>query len=172
MAGMGLLDLIIAMSIAIMTILVGVPAFKSGMARNRVVTYANDFMTALYLARSTAITQGRPVALCKSNNGVQCATSGDWTQGWITFIDRDNTATVTSGDTVLRVHSALEGDNTLSGNQYVSTYVSYSSDGYTRTVNGAFQAGTLSFSLCDGNKRSTIVISSSGRPRVAKVNCS
>jgi type IV fimbrial biogenesis protein FimT len=151
-------------TVAILTILViiGVPTFTSVIVRNRVATHTNDFLTALNHARSEALTRGRRAVLCKSSNGTSCAAadSGDWEQGWITFVDLDNTNTFTTGDTLIRVHGPLDANETLIGNTNVKTYIAYSPSGYLQSLNG-----TLSLCVNGSSLKNAIVISSVGRAR-------
>jgi type IV fimbrial biogenesis protein FimT len=43
----------------------------------------------LAYARDQAIQRQRPVTVCGSANGLQCAADSQWTQGWIVFVDAD-----------------------------------------------------------------------------------
>lgn len=171
--GFTLTELIITLAVAAIVLTIGVPAFQSTIRSTRIVTHTNDFISSINLARSEGIKRGRRVVLCKSSNGTSCTTSGNWEQGWIVFVDVNNNAAVdtASGDVVIRVHGLLDGNDTLQGNTPVSNYISYSSDGFTRLTNGAFQSGTLTFGLCNDGHKNTIIISNTGRARVEKVSC-
>jgi type IV fimbrial biogenesis protein FimT len=88
------------------------------------------------------------------------------------FPDQNQNAFVDAEDFVLVRAVALQSPLRLAGNKNVSKYVSYSPIGFTNLNSGAFQAGT--FVLCDASgvldEAREIVISSLGRPRVAKVS--
>lgn len=169
--GFTLTELIITVAIAAIVMAIGVPAFQDTIRSNRMVTHTNDFIGSLNLARSEAIKRGRRVALCKSTDGAACTNADNWEKGWIVFVDVNNNAAVDVGEVVIRAHGPLDGDNTLQGNANVSDYISYSPDGFTRLVNGGFQAGTLSFSLCSGGQKNNIILSNTGRVRLGKVSC-
>ncbi|MFZ1829000.1 MAG: GspH/FimT family pseudopilin [Candidatus Competibacteraceae bacterium] len=171
--GFTLTELIITVAIAAIVIAIGVPAFQDTMRSNRMVTHTNDFIGSLNLARSEAIKRGRRVALCKSTDGAACTNADNWEKGWIVFVDVNNNAAVDAGEVVIRAHGPLDGDNTLKQEvgTSVSNYISYSPDGFTRLINGAFQAGTLSFDLCSGGQKNEIILSSTGRARLRKVSC-
>jgi len=171
-SGMTLIELLVTLSVLTILLLVGAPSFSDIMGRNRVTAYTNDFLNSLNYARSEAVTRGQRIVLCKSSDAAQCAASGNWEQGWITFVDADNSATVTNGDTPLRAHGPLSGSETLTGTSDVITYVSYSDEGYTRLTSNAFQSGTLSFSTCDNTNRTVIKISNTGRAHWEKESCS
>jgi len=155
--GMTLVELMVTVAILGIVMVIGVPSFRGIVDRNRIAAHTNDFLSALYLARSEAIMRGRRVVLCKSNNGTACATSGNWEQGWIVFVDADGTNTVTTGDTVLRVHGQLESGDTLVGNTNVNTYISYAPSGYLLSL-----VGTLS--VCSSSSaKNAIIINRVGR---------
>ena len=144
------------------------------MRNNRLATQTNEFLAALALARSEAIKRGVRVSLCKSTDGANCTTDGNYQQGWIVFVDSSNavgatTPTVDAGEVVLRVYAALPSGMTLTGNTPVKSYVSFTSDGLSRLLGGGFQAGTLT--LCAAPKARSIVINSMGRARVAEATC-
>jgi type IV fimbrial biogenesis protein FimT len=175
--GMTLVELMTTVSILMILLIIGVPTFSGIIARNRAASHTNEFLSSLYLARSEAITRGQRVVLCKSSDGASCTASGTWGQGWIAFVDVNNDATVTTTDPneiVLLVHGPLDGGDSLatsSSSTPMHAYISYTPDGRTRYTSGAFQADTLSFSLCAGTQKTNIVISPTGRARVEKVVC-
>ncbi|MBK8535774.1 MAG: GspH/FimT family pseudopilin [Candidatus Competibacteraceae bacterium] len=172
--GFTLIELIITVAIAAILLAIGVPSFQEMMRNNRVAAHTNDLLSSLNLARSEAIKRGVRVSLCKSSDGLSCATTGDWTQGWIVFVDTDNDATVDAGENILRVHGALTGGDTLVGSTDVSNYISYSPDGVAWPIAGTapLAAGTtMSFSLCSASHVNAVEISQTGRSRMVKVAC-
>lgn len=184
-SGFTLTELMITLAIVAIVIAFGVPSFRGMMRNNQIAANSNDFLSSLNLARSEAIKRGVGwrVVMCP---GTQAGCAGTaWGNGWIVFVDADanlnnlldeatsDNGQWDAGEQILRVHERLAGDDTLVGNVQVSTYVSFASDGSTRLSNSmAFQAGTLSFSLCNSdNQRNTIVINSVGRARVVPQPC-
>lgn len=169
--GFTLIELIITVAIAAILLAIGVPSFQEMMRNNRVAAHTNDLLSSLNLVRSEAIKRGVRVSLCKSSDGLSCATTGDWTQGWIVFVDTDNDATVDAGENILRVHGALTGGDTLVGSTDVSNYISYSPDGVARLIAGTELAAgtTMSFSLCSASHVNAVEISRTGRSRMVKV---
>ncbi|NJN46950.1 MAG: prepilin-type N-terminal cleavage/methylation domain-containing protein [Candidatus Competibacteraceae bacterium] len=171
--GFTLLELIVTMAIAAIVLTVAVPSFQGIIRNNRIASHTNDFTSSLNLARSEAVKRARRVVLCKSTDSASCDTSSaGWEQGWIVFVDIDNDAAVDSDDEILRVYGAPEGVETITGNTNITNYISYTQQGFTRLTSGAFQAGTLTFSLCDSqNKKREIVINSMGRPKLNQPDC-
>ncbi|PTN34931.1 hypothetical protein C6366_12445 [Desulfonatronum sp. SC1] len=64
--------------VAIAAILTGIaiPAFDVFIGNTRTSTVANEFVSALNLARSEAIKRGVEVYVCRSENGSSCAQVG------------------------------------------------------------------------------------------------
>ena len=62
-----------------------------------------------------------PVVLCSSTNGLTCANSDNWENGWILFVDRDDNGVPNLGsgfcaddeDCIKRAQDALPGGVTL-----------------------------------------------------------
>jgi len=170
--GFTLAELMVTMAVVAIVLTIGVPAFQATVRNNRAVANANDFLTSLNLARNEAIKRGAGRVVLCPGTAAGCSGTGAWGDGWIIFVDADNDGW-DAGEQVLRVHEALSGDDTLTGNGPVSTYISFAPDGSTRFTNSnAFQAGTLSFNLCNSqNQRNTIVINSVGRASVVRESC-
>ena len=145
------MELIATMAVAGILVTLAVPSFSEVIKNNRLITQANDFVTALNVARSEAIRRGERVTVCKSSDQVSCVTSGSWDQGWIIFDDVNGDGVVTDPTTnVLRVHGSLSGSTTLKGGTNLDDYVSYVASGATQQFAGgvsASQSGVLV--LCD-----------------------
>lgn len=171
MQGFALVELLVV--IAILGILLGtaVPWAATAADSMRLSSQANLYLASLHLARSEAIKRNSRVTLCKSADGLNCAESGDWQQGWIIFHDPNSNAAKDSAEVVVHQAPALPANFLLVGNQNVARYVSFGASGGTHLVSGAFQAGTLT--LCRqsaaGGEARDIVINSAGRARVQKI---
>lgn len=155
----------VTVAVVVIVITVGVPSFRTLTQNNRLTAEVNDFVTALNLARSEAIKRNRPASLCKGSTGAACVTgTSGWEQGWIVFVNNDNDspAAVDSGEEIVRVFPALDGDNTLRGNANVVNYLTYRPSGSSNT-NGTF-------TLCDDRGDSharAVIIGPTGRPRIS-----
>lgn len=171
--GVTLIELLVAMSISAILLGIGVPSFNQFTINNRLNSYANTLFSHLSLARSEAIKRNTRVAICKSTDGASCASTGDWGQGWIVFVDTDNNASTSNGEQIITTMSTLANGYSFSGNANVSSYISFDGYGMPKLVSGGFQSGTVT--LCPaapslaGNGRS-IIISSSGRSRITKID--
>lgn len=159
--------------VAVMAILtaVTVPSLARIVDSTRLTSISNDFLAAMYMARSEAVKRNGPAALCKSATGVACASSGGWEQGWIVFHDPNNNGSADAGELIVHHTQALPKGFRLYGNQNVATYISFTASGRTRMVTGALQLGTLTLCKEDGAATGArqIVLNNAGRARVNKV---
>ncbi|MBL4743506.1 MAG: GspH/FimT family pseudopilin [Cycloclasticus sp.] len=156
--GFTLIELIVTMVIAGILLTIGIPSFNSFVKNNRLTTQINDLVTAVNLTRSEAITRGFSATICKSNTGTSC--TGNWTNGWIVFEDQNGDGVVDGGETVLRVHAALQGGNTLT---FGNNRITYSSQGIAVGFNDTFK-------LCDdrgATEAKGVITSNTGRARQA-----
>ncbi|NEX21421.1 prepilin-type N-terminal cleavage/methylation domain-containing protein [Thiorhodococcus mannitoliphagus] len=171
--GFTLTELVVTLAIGAILLALSAPSFRATILSNRIATHTNDVLSSLSLARSEAVKRGKPIVICKSNDLTSCSSTGDWEQGWILFVDNDNNAAVDagSGDSIVRAHGPLAGDDTLQGTSKIDDYIAFATNGFTRMIDGSFQSGTLTFGLCAAAQRNTIVINNTGRARVVKVTC-
>lgn len=158
--------------VAIMGVFAGVavPSLQAASGSMRVSSASNELLADLLLARSEAVKRKTRVVVCKSWDGLVCATSGNWQQGWIVFADLDGNGLRAASEPLLQRQPAGPVALRISGNGNVASYVAYVANGSTRLANGGFQAGTLT--VCQASGRPTparqIVINAAGRPRVQK----
>ncbi len=170
--GVTLIELLVALSVLSILLAVGVPSFSQFTANTRLNGYANTLFSHMSLARSEAVKRNTRVAICKSSDGSACADLGDWSQGWIVFVDSDNNASIGSGEQVITTAPVLPMGFSFAGNGNVSNYISYDGQGIPKLATGGFQSGTIT--LCPaapaaaGNGRN-VILSSSGRARIAKI---
>lgn len=168
--GLTLIELTIVLAVLSVLLAGAAPLLTALVDSMRMRTIANDFLTSLYLTRSEAIKRNGRAAMCKSADGINCASTGGWHQGWIVFHDDDNSGTVAPGERVIHRVQGLPSHMRVSGNQMVSRYISFTPVGGTRTLNGAFQAGTIT--VCNdrtpGSEGREIVLNNVGRMRVNK----
>lgn len=181
-SGFTLIELMITLFIVGILLSVGVPSLKTFMQSNQLVASTNELISALHVARSEAIKLNTRVSICDSSDGATCGGTGDWSNGWIVFIDNDGNlagtgavCTAANTDCLLRVHDAFT-DNQLTvagvdANGAAISSFTFSSRGLPRAVNGASQSGT--FSICSLDSAGAtigeraVILSLSGRVRVS-----
>lgn len=168
--GHSLIELLTVVCLMGVLAVVAAPAMSSMMGSIQLTSTTNGLFSHILLARSEAIKRNSRVALCKSSDGISCAASGGWEQGWIVFHDANNNGTREDAEPIMQRELALPASLRLTGNLNVAHYVSFASTGAAKLVGGGFQAGTLT--VCQysagGNMARQIVLNAAGRPRVQK----
>ena len=181
-----MIELMITLFIVGVLLTMGLPSLKTFMQGNQLVAATNELISALHVARSEAIKINSRVSICESSNGKDCATTGDWKDGWIVFVDAadpsgdlNNTGlpcVAANEDCLLRIHDGFT-DNQLAVNgiydsngNAISSFT-FTSRGLPKAVNGSAQSGV--FSVCSLDTSGTtldsraVVLSLSGRVRVS-----
>lgn len=169
-SGATLLEVMVALAILTIVLAIAIPSFAALTNSSRLVSATNEMISSLHLARSEAIKRNSRVVACTSATGTSCAVSGGWDQGWVVFHDANNNAALDEGETAIMARQALPAGFSLTGNKWISRYISYTPSGATRMISGVLQVGTLT--LCNesgvpGPAR-LIIISNTGRPRTEK----
>lgn len=167
-----LLELLLVVAVASVVIGIAIPAWGKFLAGVRVQTATAELASGLRLARSEAIKRQVRATLCKSSDGQNCTTSGDWQQGWMIFEDSDNYGLKDTTEAVIRVSTGQHQGVRIWGNTEFERLVSYTPMGATRQVSGALGIG--SFMICShrkGEKGRRIVIARTGRADVREYGC-
>jgi type IV fimbrial biogenesis protein FimT len=160
-AGFTLFETMICLSIIAIVGSLAVPGFSGLMLDNSRAIAVNNFIHALYLARSESIKRAGVVSICKTRDGETCANDAQWNGGWMVFAndDRDELPVRDPGEAVIHVYEGWP-DGSISSNR-----AAYSFRPYAQSVVN----GTLVF--CDrrgGAAARAIIISHTGRPRISQ----
>jgi type IV fimbrial biogenesis protein FimT len=168
--GFTLIELLVVLAIASVLAGVAVPSFRALLDSIRLTSASNDLFSSLLLARGEAVKRNGRVALCKSGDGVTCAATGGWEQGWLVFHDMNNDGQHDESEEVLQRAQSLSSGLRLRGNMNVARYISYTPGGTAKLVSGAFQAGTITMCNASSGRGAArqIVLSAAGRPRVQR----
>lgn len=94
--GFTLIELMVVIAVLAIIVGLGVPAFDSITLSSKLRSYSNSLIASAQLARSEAMKRNAVVGMCSSADGTSCA-SGGWQQGWIVYIDADNTVLFQQG---------------------------------------------------------------------------
>lgn len=154
--GFTIIELMITLALMGIFMTLAVPSMGSIIKNNRLSTQANEFVTALQLARSEAIKRATAINVTATDAS---ATDNEWGKGW---------SVATTGGTTLQTFAALPPANTLNSTANRSSYQ------YLQT--GMLAAGnTDTLVLCDDRTGETgrqITITATGRISVADLTCS
>jgi type IV fimbrial biogenesis protein FimT len=160
--GFTLIELLVTVAVSAILLTVAIPSFREIIMNNRLAAQANEFVTALSVARTEALKRSAQVTVCKSSDGASCG-GVNWEDGWIVFTDPNNPWTVDAGEQILRVDGKLSGGNTLrTGGNFADAFA-YLPSGRTKGKSGL---ANDTFRLCDSRgtaKAKAIVVSTTGR---------
>jgi type IV fimbrial biogenesis protein FimT len=164
-AGFTLIELMIVMAIGVLLLVIGVPQYADWRASRELANEAQQLALSMNLARSEAIKRGYRVNLCRTTNAQQCEANAGWEGGWIVYVDIDRNGRRDDDEPVLRVEQGNATGIRVIANRPLADYVSYTSLGSARLLNGALQMG--SFTLCrSGLRTQRVVLANSGRVRI------
>ncbi|MES2606992.1 MAG: GspH/FimT family pseudopilin [Pseudomonadota bacterium] len=172
--GYTMLELMVVVGITAILAVMTVPGMQDSIERNAREASMQDITTAISLARSEAVAQGRSVSICRSTNQAACAAGAggaDWDDGWIIFSDSGTAGTLGSGDTLLQVHgpsnnqSKITLKNRTNGN-FTGDFLQFNRDGFlNNSSTGAY------FKFCDHDdvvaKTRAVWLSNTGRPAIS-----
>ncbi len=165
--GFSLIELMLGLVIFGLVFAIAPPRYRDWIASQQLANHARFIVSTLELARSEAIKQGYRVNVCKTRDGRACADDGGWEMGWLVFVDENRNGQADPDEIVLRREGPARDEITVRGNRPVEDYVSYTSLGHARLLNGALQMGT--FVVCKpGQKALHVVLANSGRLRIEK----
>jgi type IV fimbrial biogenesis protein FimT len=166
-AGLSLIEVMVALVIFALTLRFGMPAYGDWIASRKLANHAEYLVETLNLARSEAVKRGMRVNLCKSRDRKQCDNNATWDAGWIMFADENRDGQIEATENLILRESSPGDGITIAANAPLKDYVSYTSYGYARLLNGALQMGT--FVVCrPGQNAIHVVLANSGRARIAR----
>ncbi len=88
-SGFTLIELLTVLAVAAIGLAIGVPSYRSAIEQQRVSSAMHLLSAQMASARSTAITYRIPTVVCPSNRAGGCRLDGDWSEGWLMFLDPD-----------------------------------------------------------------------------------
>lgn len=160
-SGITLLELITTLAVAAVALAIVVPGWTALTQRSQLTSTANQVLAHLRYARSEAVTRGRMVSMCPSDDGSSCSGNAfGWQHGYIVFDDRNGDRRRDGDEGLLRVqgsHAAGLRLQTSAGRPAIRF-----------RADGAAWGTNATFSICLGDEGPTraVVLYGSGRARV------
>lgn len=158
--GFTLIELMVALAVFALLVGIAIPGFGSMIDQQRMSTGLNNLGLSLSMTRQEAVRMNRTITLAPI--------SGNWDQGWVIFVDKNNDGVAGTEETVLR-EVPPDARMQIHANTPVAKYVRFNAHGQTVLLNGGFQAGTFRFCPSKvGAEGRKLVINQVGRWRVER----
>ena len=164
--GVTLLEALVVLALVGILLGIGAPALSDLRARHQLQGQAEGLLESLVLARSEALRRQQRVTLCAQAASQTCDAQGQWQQGWLVFVDANNTGQREAEEMVLQVHDAVLPPMRLRANLTLKGYFSYGADGRSQSTGGSFMSGTWRFCHDAWPVGWKVVSNALGRPRV------
>ena len=163
--GFTLLELMTTLGIAAILLSVAVPGLQSFVLNSRQSSAVNQMVSAIHLARNTAVTRNSQVTVCASDDGASCSNVA-WSSGWITFADEDRDQVLDAGEELLSASDEVARLDIASA-QFPAA-ISYAGNGRVLAPIANGVAGSFSFCDSRGAEKAKVVnIELTGRPTLA-----
>lgn len=117
--GVTLIELMVGVAVLAVLLTLGLPSFQDQLASWRRDSAIQAFTNHVQIARTTALRTSRPVVMCTSSDGQGCdntASTGDWRQTWLVFVDTNGNGGLDAGDRLVAVRAPQSGLDQMAGN--------------------------------------------------------
>jgi len=166
-SGFTLIELMIVLAIAATLLVMVVPSFQNQILNSRMSAATSDLLGSFMSAKAESSGRSDFVTVCKRNvAGSGCVTSGNWDQGWLTFVDSDGDGVVDGGEQIIQIHRALPEGTTARGTAQIANLITYRPNGMTSLT------ATQTLVLCDkrgfGDFARGVVVSILGKGSILK----
>lgn len=167
--GMNLIELMVAISIAAISLTIGVPSFQGLRISQDRSSAIIELVASARLARSEAALRGTSVSICASTNGTTCNGGTDWTNGWLVFRDQDGDQVIDTDPADITVKQ-VQFDNphfTITAKSGITDGITFKTFG---SVNSPEAGGKLEY--VDDQESRCLEMSFIGRFNVETGDCS
>jgi type IV fimbrial biogenesis protein FimT len=169
--GFTLVELLIVVGIMAIVLAIAVPDFVTSTRKLQTKHQAKEMAAAIKLAQSEAIRLRQRVSMCRSNSSqTSCNLStphGDWSDGWIIWIDLNSGGGVNPNEPVLAVQPAVNKGYKKIASGNIAPRIVFNADGSAPSY-----IGNIEFYYYDTSNPSnkialtTLIINSAGRLRI------
>lgn len=176
--GFTLIELMVTIAIASILLVVAVPNFTAYRRNAEVTSLTNTFLAALSAARGEAMKRGMNAFVVPTGN------STNWNAGWVVFVDKDRSNSLSSGGADIIVLTqpsvpagiSVTGNNSAgsSGSGTLPSYIMYDASGFSKTTTGGISNLKLTITRTDVtgiellSSTRKVVIDVTGRARTCK----
>jgi type IV fimbrial biogenesis protein FimT len=160
-SGATLVELLAVTVIVAVLCAVALPKMDGMLARLRADSVRMQMVTAFNMARNTAITHSRPVAVCPSPDGRTCA--ADWHRGWLIYYDRGAPVGVPAEPDILQFQAGTSARGIRATTSTSRPRLRFQRDGRS-------SGSPLTVSICAGDVlHSEVIVNNVGRTRARRV---
>ena len=140
--GFTVLEMLLALSIALALLALGLPAAQPLQATSRAAASSNEIIGAVAFARAAALFKQQPITLCPAESGTATQACGErdhWHQGSLIFVDADRDGELDGGEQVLRQFSGWRHGGRVTWRAFgAKRYLRFNPRGLTDWQNGSF----------------------------------
>ncbi len=159
--GWTLLELTCVLAAAALVCALAIPAFTGLVTRLRADMVRMQMVTAFNMARNTAITRHRPVAVCASEDGLRCG--GDWSRGWLIHRDHGPEPVPIAEEDILRFQPGTTANAVRASASAGRSRLRFQRDGRS-------SGSTLTVDICAGDTlHSQVIVNNVGRTRAERM---
>ncbi len=161
--GFTLTELLVVLTIVAIVLSLAIPSFRHTFLQQRSNSAIFDLNNLLNFSRTEAITKGKPITFCASNDQQRCQNL--FKDYFIVFEDQNSNLVIDENETLLRVYQI--------GSWYTLNWAAFGNKPYiTYSPLGSINHNNGSLILCPKSRESTygriIIINKGGRARFAK----
>jgi len=137
-SGWSLAELLIVCGVVAVLAMFAIPIQRSLVSNNHALVEINRIKSSMKLARRAAITHQQHVIFCASKSKHRC--DGNWSNGQIMFIDKNNNAQFDDLDVLLRVLEPVKDGASLTWRGFYRNQfaLKFNPSGRNKAGNGTF----------------------------------